>query len=174
MITLDKFILDACCGPRMMWLNKAHPNAVYIDIRKGNFEVSRGAKGGWKNVIISPDEIMDFRKLNFSDKSFKLVVFDPPHLKNCGNGCFGKIFGILDKKTWRADLQQGLSECWRVLQDYGILLFKWNDHDIKRKEIMQLLPVPPLFFNITTGVKVKKGSRTLWFCLMKIPEASNA
>ena len=30
----DKFILDACCGGRMMWFNKNHPNCLYIDIRK--------------------------------------------------------------------------------------------------------------------------------------------
>lgn len=29
-----KVILDACCGGRMMWYNKKHPNAIYIDIRK--------------------------------------------------------------------------------------------------------------------------------------------
>lgn len=27
----EKFILDACCGSRMFWFNKAHPNAVYMD-----------------------------------------------------------------------------------------------------------------------------------------------
>ena len=30
----EKFILDACCSGRMMWFNKKHPNATYIDIRK--------------------------------------------------------------------------------------------------------------------------------------------
>ena len=29
-----KFILDACCGGRMMWTNKNHPNAIYIDNRE--------------------------------------------------------------------------------------------------------------------------------------------
>ncbi len=30
----NKFILDACCGGRMMWFNKKHPNVLYIDNRK--------------------------------------------------------------------------------------------------------------------------------------------
>ena len=30
----NKFILDACCGCRMMWNNKQHPNVLYMDIRK--------------------------------------------------------------------------------------------------------------------------------------------
>ena len=29
----DKFILDACCGGRMFWENKKHPNTIYIDNR---------------------------------------------------------------------------------------------------------------------------------------------
>lgn len=72
----DKFILDACCGPRMMWFNKRHPNTLYIDIRRENFIASGGDK-----IIIDPDMIADFRNLPFPDKSFKLVVWDPPHMK---------------------------------------------------------------------------------------------
>jgi hypothetical protein len=30
----DKFILDACCGCRMFWFNKKHPNAIFIDRRE--------------------------------------------------------------------------------------------------------------------------------------------
>ena len=29
----DKLILDACCGPRMMWFDKQNPLAVFMDIR---------------------------------------------------------------------------------------------------------------------------------------------
>jgi|GEM_PF-4955529 len=29
-----KFILDACCGSRMFWFNKKHPNTLYMDIRE--------------------------------------------------------------------------------------------------------------------------------------------
>ena len=29
----DKLILDACCGPRMMWFDKRNPQAVFMDIR---------------------------------------------------------------------------------------------------------------------------------------------
>lgn len=30
----EKLILDACCGGRMFWFNKKHPNALYVDQRK--------------------------------------------------------------------------------------------------------------------------------------------
>ena len=29
----NKLILDACCGPRMMWFDKRNPQAVFMDIR---------------------------------------------------------------------------------------------------------------------------------------------
>lgn len=32
-MTEDKFILDATAGFRMMWFNKHHPNAIYLDQR---------------------------------------------------------------------------------------------------------------------------------------------
>jgi len=43
---------------------------------------------------LNPDYIMDFRKMNFPDKVFKLVVFEPPHLRSLGkNSYFRKKFG---------------------------------------------------------------------------------
>ena len=30
----DKLILDACCGGRMFWFDKHHPDTMYVDIRK--------------------------------------------------------------------------------------------------------------------------------------------
>ena len=103
----DKFILDACCGGRMMWFNKKHPNTLYIDIRK--------EKAGFikeiPNFKINPDIIMDFRKLKFKDNSFKLVVLDPPHLVRAGEGIFKKKFGGLIPETWQDDLKRGFKEC---------------------------------------------------------------
>ena len=146
-IDKNKFILDACCGGRMMWVNKQHPNAVYIDIR----EEAAGFLKEVPNFKVIPDHIMDFRKMDFLDTSFKLVVWDTPHLLKAGNGIFKKKFGCLNAETWQSDLQKGFNECWRVLEDFGILLFKWNNHDIKVKQILQLLPEKPLFQNITSG-----------------------
>lgn len=148
----DKFILDACCGGRMFWVNKKHPNAIYIDLRKEE----KGFVGHERarTFEINPDIIMDFRKLEFPDKSFKAVFFDPPHLKRCGkNSVLGKKFGILNAETWESDLKKGFEECWRVLEDYGMLIFKWSDHDIKFKEIQKLFPAEPLVNQKTTGGK---------------------
>src|SRR5688572_28606952 len=119
----QKFILDACCGGRSFWFNKNHPNTLYIDIRKEE----RGCIPARPNFEVSPDEQMDFRDLKFPDKSFKLVVWDPPHLMFPGeNSWIAKKYGVLDKKTYRGDLVKGFSECYRVLEDFGVLIFKWS------------------------------------------------
>lgn len=38
----DKLILDACCGPRMMWFDKQNPLAVFMDIRDEEFNAQTG------------------------------------------------------------------------------------------------------------------------------------
>ena len=162
----DKFILDACCGGKMMWKNKNHPNAVYIDIRKepAGF-VGEGRHHD--NDKIDPTYVMDFRKMDFPDKSFKLIVFEPPHLSKLGKtSIFRAIYGCLDQTNWKTDLQAGFSECWRVLDDYGTLIFKWSDSEIPFKEVLKLIPHQPLFGNTTN---YKATSVTKWFCFMKIP-----
>lgn len=159
-----KLILDACCSVKAMWYNKKHPNAVYIDIRK---EPS-GFLGYGRKEELNPDFIMDFRKMDFPDKTFKLVVFEPPHLKTLGkNSYFRKKFGCLEAETWQDDLKKGFSECWRVLEDCGILIFKWSDNEISFKEVLKLINYEPLFYNTSNN---KATSVTKWFCFMKIPK----
>ena len=163
----DKFILDACCGPRHMWNNKKHPNAIYIDKR----QEKKGFHPHRKNASVQPDIIMDFRNMKFKDCSFRLVVFDPPHMKGEPNSKMNlhQLFGVLDKVNWRSDLRKGFDECWRVLVDYGVLIFKWNDASISYTEILKIFPHKPLFQQ-TSGSSRKK---TYWACFMKIPEEYN-
>lgn len=158
----DKFILDVCCGGRHFWFNKEHPNAIYQDIRvaeKGNI---------WQrpNHCVKPDMIGDFRKMDFPDKSFKLIVFDPPHLTQGGDtGWQVRKYGKLNKQTWQEDLSKGFKECWRCLDDFGVLVFKWNDFSIKHKDVLGCFDVEPLF-----GHPTAKSGKTKWFVFMKIPK----
>ena len=100
----DKFILDACCGSRMFWFDKKHPNVIFSDIR----EYDKGFIDNRPNRELHPDQIMDFRKLDFPDKSFKLVVFDPPHLIGKADGCrMTRTYGALNKETWQNDIKRG-------------------------------------------------------------------
>ena len=130
----QKIILDACCGGCMMWMNKHHPNALYIDNRvadKGHIQ-----KGFNPNHEVKPDIIMDFRALTFKDKSFKLVVFDTPHLSTLTEtSIMRKKFGCLNADTWEYDLKTAFNELWRVLDDYGTLIIKWNDIEIPYETI---------------------------------------
>ncbi len=164
----DKFILDVTCGVRGIWFNKNHPNTIYVDIRKRE----KGFVYERTNYEINPDQIMDFRKLEFPDKSFKMVIFDPPHLKGISeNSWIGKKYGSLDSKNWKEDIQKGFDECWRVLEDYGVLIFKWSvtndgrkDRNISLKQVLEISPSQKIVGH-TSGSK----SNTFWISFMKIP-----
>ena len=159
----NKFILDACCGPKYMWFNKNHPNALFMDIREETFLNRK------ETVIISPNYIGDFRDVNFPDKSFKLIVWDPPHLKmKKMTGNFAKTFGNLHPDTWQDDLRNGFNNLWRMLDDFGVLIFKFSDFSFSFKDILKLFPIEPLFGNTASK---SKNSVTKWFCFMKIPIA---
>ena len=155
--TEGKNILDVCCGSRMFWFNKEHPNVLYGDIRDENHILCDGRK-----LDIDPDIMIDFTDLQFKDESFRLVVFDPPHLFKLGsNSWMAKKYGKLPSE-WKDYLKEGFSECFRVLKPEGILIFKWNEYQIKTKEILKLTEVKPLFGNISG-----KRSNTHWICFMK-------
>lgn len=159
---MGKKILDACCGGRMFWFNKHHPDALYVDIREEKDFVVRGNHGvDNRHKSIVPDKIMDFRKLDLPDGQFSLVVFDPPHLKLGKKSYFAQIYGSLDD-TWQEDIRKGFSECFRVLKDDGVLIFKWNESDILLRELLALTPVEPLF-----GHRSGKAQKTHWITFMK-------
>ena len=93
---MNKNILDACCGGRMFWFDKNHPQVVYMDNREyGPEKLSNRA-----TLEVKPDVIADFRAMPFDDNSFSLVVFDPPHLFRVGkNSYMAKKYGALDQKN---------------------------------------------------------------------------
>lgn len=160
----SKFILDVCCGPKMMHFNKHQSNTVYCDLRK---EIA-GYHKRKPTRTVDPNIITDFRKLPFKDRSFKLIFFDPPHLVT--NSIFDMVlnYGALDKDTWFYDIRNGFDECWRVLQDYGVIIFKWNEYSIKRKEILRAVKQKPLI-----GHSIYSRVPTTWFTFIKIPKIDN-
>ncbi len=149
-----KRILDACCGSRMFWFDKQNSNTVYMDSRELTDTLCDG-----RTLNIKPDVIGDFRKMEFADKTFKLVVFDPPHLVRAGeNSWLAKKYGKLSD-TWPQDIKQGFDECMRVLDDYGVLIFKWNEEQIRLQELLLVIGQKPLFGN--------QRSKTHWLVFMK-------
>lgn len=151
---MAKTILDACCGSRMFWFDKTNPNTVYMDNRTLDTTLCDG-----RRLVVSPDVVGDFRDMPFADDSFRLVVFDPPHLARAGETSWtAKKYGVLSE-TWPRDLRQGFDECMRVLEPNGVLIFKWNEDQIKLFEILKLIPYKPLFGD--------KRSKTHWLVFMK-------
>ena len=136
-----KAVLDACCGSRMFWFDRRHPDVVFMDRREETHTLCDG-----RTLEIKPDVVGDFREMPFSDGMFRLVVFDPPHLIHAGeNSWLAKKYGKLDRKTGRGDLNAGVRECFRVLEPGGILVFKWCEDQISTAEVLKLASHEPLF-----------------------------
>lgn len=150
----NKKILDVCCGSRMFWFDKENEDTIYMDCRTLDTTLCDGRK-----LEINPDIIGDFRNIPFEDNTFNLVVFDPPHLVKLGeNSWMAKKYGRLSE-NWKEDLKKGFIECMRVLKKDGILVFKWNEEQIKLKQILDLIDCKPLFGN--------KRAKTHWIVFMK-------
>ena len=123
---------------------------------------SHGKQDGTRSLAIMPDTLIDFRSLPFADKSFSLVAFDPPHLVRAGpkswlSAKYGKL-----ADDWRDDIRLGFSECMRVLRPDGVLVFKWNETQVKVGEVLALAPLAPLFGHLSG----RKGL-THWLVFMK-------
>lgn len=149
-----KPILDACCGSRMFWFDKANTHVVFMDNRQVNETLCDG-----RSLVVQPDILADFREIPYPDKNFKIVVFDPPHLVKAGEKSWiGKKYGTLTKE-WRQDLKRGVDECFRVLDQYGVFIFKWNEDQIRIGEILKVIGRRPLIGD--------KRSKTIWLIFMK-------
>ncbi|MFL2133037.1 SAM-dependent methyltransferase [Desemzia sp. FAM 23990] len=150
-----KRVLDPCCGSRMFHFDKQNEDILFMDNRTYYEELETGHV-----VNISPDVVGDFRKMPFEDDSFYLVVFDPPHLLRAGpKSWLAKKYGKLNPDTWQEDLGKGFNECMRVLKPNGTLVFKWNEDQVKLKDVLATTSYKPLFGN--------KRSKTHWLVFMK-------
>lgn len=156
-------VLDACCGSRMFWFDRADTRAVFMDNRRETHELpDKSSKGGMRTLVVDPDILADFTDIPFSDETFSLVSFDPPHFERNGTkGWVGLKYGTLSG-GWRDMLRKGFTECFRVLKREGVLVFKWNETEIPVSEILKLTPERPLF-----GNRCGKTSKTHWIVFIK-------
>lgn len=148
----------------MMWFDKKNPNVEFGDIRNEVITVIDRThhENGTRTIMIEPDTLMDFRNLPFNDNSFKLVSFDPPHLVRAGpKSWLAAKYGKLSE-NWREDLRKGFLECLRVLEPGGTLIFKWNETQVKVKEVVSLSPIKPLFGQVSG-----RAGMTHWLVFMK-------
>ena len=163
-------ILDPCCGSKMMWFDRENPNVIFGDKRRETLVVTDNSKGnasGTRILRIEPDLEMDFRNLPFNDGEFKLVAFDPPHLVQAGPlSWLAAKYGKLGA-DWREDLSKGFEECFRVLASEGVLVFKWNETQVKLREVLALTSHQPLFGQVSG-----RRGMTHWLVFMKPSPAS--
>jgi SAM-dependent methyltransferase len=160
-------VLDACCGTRMMWIDKNDKRAIFVDCRTESFSIAPGR--AYKNgavLHVAPDKEADFTKLPFENEAFFHVVFDPPHhtskrLGSTGTGVIEKKYGRLGD-DWKEMIADGFTECFRVLKPKGTLIFKWADTEIPLREILKLTPEKPLY-----GHKSGKKAQTHWVAFLK-------
>lgn len=176
----NKPILDACCGGKMFYFDKDNPNVLFQDIRRISTTLCDG-----RTFEVNPDVVADFTSMPYPDNSFRMVVFDPPHLlRNVGKSKMADMYGSLNEKAkptgyqhikygalyadWRDMLSKGFAECFRVLTPGGFLIFKWNETDIKVSEVLKLTPNKPIFGHISG-----KRANTHWICFMKETDKEN-
>lgn len=154
---MNKIILDACCGSKMFWFDRNDPRVLFQDIREESHTLCDG-----RSLVIDPDVIADFRAMPYNTGSFRLVVFDPPHFTVTGDTSYMfKKYGRLSA-DWQNDIYKGFHECMRVLEDNGVLVFKWNETHISTKAIIECIGVTPLFGHISG-----KRQLTHWLCFIK-------
>lgn len=67
---------------------------------------------------------------------------------------YGKL-----NEDWKTVINQGFNECMRVLKLYGTLVLKWNEEQIKLKEILKVIDYQPLYGN--------RRAKTHWLVFVK-------
>jgi hypothetical protein len=143
----------------MFWFDKENPIVEFVDkriVENHEFYPNR-------YIEIKPGLVADFTNLPYAGKSFKLVVFDPPHLAQAGKTSWLRMkYGTLDT-NWPEMLHDGFWECMRVLDDYGVLIFKWSETQITLSKVLEAIQAEPLF-----GHKSGKYNNTHWLCFMKL------
>lgn len=151
---MNEQILDPCCGSKMFWFDKNNPDVLFADSRELKDTLCDG-----RTLIIEPDMIIDFRNMPFDDDTFNLVVFDPPHLIHAGEKSWlRKKYGVLPE-NWKPYIKAGFDECMRVLEPGHTLIFKWNEQQIKTREVLKTIDYKPLFGD--------QRSKTRWICFIK-------
>lgn len=152
-------VLDPASGSRMFYFDREDPRVLFGDIRSESHILCDG-----RALEVAPDALMDYRALPHADKTFRVVVFDPPHLTRAGRkGWMFQKYGALDHTSWRDDLTAAFTEVFRVLAPNGVLIFKWNETQIPVREVLALTPHKPLVGHIRVG----KSADTHWITFLK-------
>jgi len=175
-------IVDLTAGNRTYWKKgtKHLSGVTYCDIES--------------QLEIKPDKIEDFRKTTFEDGSVDVIFLDPPHLwrhSKCPSiftvpnrivmkEVFGKTWGERppryygwDKFKTEKELMEAIRllviECYRILENHGLIWLRWSEICIPYKEILKLFS--NLFkecFRLPISSTYKSSRyQTIWACFIK-------
>jgi SAM-dependent methyltransferase len=165
-MTDNKAVLDATAGGKHIWHEdmKGSDKVVFCDRRV----VAPGEIEQQPNWSVQPDIAADYRCLPFSENTFDLICFDPPHRVRDGgmqtlSGIIETKYGALRAQRWQADLREAFEELWRVLQQGGVLTVKWNDAMRDDDSVLEQLPKTPLYGTNTA----KENTDTSWWVFHK-------
>jgi len=158
-VSNTKLILDPASSMRSFYFDKKDERVLFGDIREDETHLLTNGQ----TIHIKPDEVMDFRNILYADNTFQAVIFDPPHmLRLTEKSWMRKKYGVLDSITWKEDITQGFSECFRVLKPNGTLIFKWNEVSIPLKQVLALTTQKPVL-----GHPSGKRMGTHWVLFLK-------
>lgn len=144
-------ILDLSAGKRAIWFDKKNPLAVFLD----------------KRAEVNPDFICDTKQIPKTvGQDYDLIVWDPPHM-NCGpKSNMSAVYGYHTTEEILETVGATAMEAHRVSRSGALMAFKWNNHDIKLKRVLNLMPFwEPLFGHLT---KDGPGSQTFWVMLRRL------
>ena len=142
----------------MSWSDKSDSRVPLGDMRDENWELCDE-----RRFKAQPDTLMDHRDRPSPDKTFRMIVLDPPHLRNTGETShMAQKYGCLDRETWQTDTKTMLGECSRVLKEHGVSIPKWNETQTPVSQILKLTDHKPLF-----GNKQPNHTGTHWIVFIK-------
>ena len=164
-------ILDACCGPKMMYkgLHRqfTQDEIIFMDIRKGIFPLD---KWNVPPVIVEPDIIADIHHLPFRDSIFSLILFDPPHGSFGVEAYFGAKYGGLTPKEYVSLLIWANIEFARVLTPDGYVFAKIHETQERHTRAVHNFSNFKLLMDISYRSQARKNTSetsTHWLVFVK-------
>lgn len=114
----------------MFWFDPNQQGVLFGDIRSEEHTLCDR-----RALSITPDVLMDFRDIPYPDASFRLVAFDPPHLRRAGRDSWLRAKYGIRGDDWREELRKGNRTVnialQRVVRVLNLCTRKWRD-DRKR------------------------------------------
>jgi hypothetical protein len=90
------------------------------------------------------------------------LEYYPGHLIHAGDKSWSRLkYGRLEE-DWEDTLRDGFNECMRVLDDDGLMIFKWSEIQIPLRDILKIFQAEPLL-----GEKRGRNKNTHWLIFMK-------